>query len=380
MTDQNGRIHTQVAELLSAYIDDEVTAEERALVESHLATCTSCTHDMAALRQTVSLVGQLPYVPAPRPFTLRESDVRPARPARRAWWRLPWAQGLAAAAAILLCVVVVAGVYVLGQGGTVGVPAAPAPVAMQQAAPASEAPAEELPEEKSVVAEAERVVEAESVVETVVKETEDEAQPAAAAPPEPEKAADEVGLSQEDAPAEAAQAESEIAVAEEGEAPMDTLSDRAAADAALTPTASPAPASEAMPAAPAPTPSLQATLTLTPTLLEVEDLILVIESGVISASGRLPLPEGRKLKAELWQNGQPIEWAEPESQVLVIEVNGQFTLELQALAGIEDFDLLAVELVQYEIRIRPVDPPAPVEVRIPFDAHGPLTPPSTSSP
>jgi anti-sigma factor RsiW len=372
--EQNGRIHNQVAELLSAYIDDEVTTEERVLIESHLATCTSCTHDMAALRQTVSLVGQLPQVPAPRPFTLRESDVRPARPARRAWWRLPWAQGLAAATAMLVCVVVVAGVYLLGQGGMVGAPAAPAPVAMQQAAPAAEAPAEELSEEKAVAAEAE------TVVETVIKEAEKVAEPAAAPPPAPEKATDEVGLSQEDVPAEAVQSESEVAVAEEGEAPMDALSDRAAADTALTPTVLPAPASEAMPAAPAPTPSLQATLTLTPTLLEVEDLMLVIESGVISASGRLPLPEGRKLRAELWQDGQPIEWAEPESQVLVIEVNGQFTLKLQALAGIEDFDLPAVELVQYEIRIHPVDPPAPVEIRIPFDAHGPLTPPPTSSP
>ena len=379
MAEQNGRIHNQVAELLSAYIDDEVTSEERALVESHLATCTSCTHDIVALRRTVNLVGQLPQVPAPRPFTLRESDVRPVRPARRAWWQLPWARGLAAAAAMLMCVVFVAGVYLLGQGGMIGAPAAPAPVAMEQAAPAAEAPAEELQQEKAVVAEAEEVVEAEIVVETVVKEAEKVAEPAAA-PPAPEKTTDEVGPSQPELPAEAPQAESEVAVAEEGEVQMDTLSDRAAAGAALTPTTSPAPDSESMASSPAATPTLQATGTLTPTLLDVEDLIVVIEPGVIRASGRLALPEGRKLEAELWRDGQLIEWAEQESRVLLVKVNGQFALELQALAGIEDFDLFAVERVQYEIRMHPVDPPEPVEIRIPFDAYGPHTLPPTSSP
>ena len=381
MTEQNGRIHNQVAELLSAYIDDEVTAEERVLVESHLGTCTSCTHDMAALRQTVSLVGQLPQVPAPRPFTLRESDIRSARTARRrAWWRLPWVQGLAAAAAMLVCVVVVAGAYLLGQEGMISVPVQPAPVAMQQAAPAAEAPAEELSEEKAVVAEPERVVEAETVVETAIKEAEKIAEPAAVPPPALEKATGEVGLSQEDVPAEAVQAESEVAVAEEGEALMDTSSDRAAAGVALTPTVSPAPASEAMPAAPAPIPSLQATLTLTPTLLEVEDLMLEIEPGVIRASGRLPLPEGRKMLVVLWRDGQLIEWAALESQQLVIEADGQFFLEFQAQAEILDSDLFDVEPAHYELRIRPIEPPGPVEVRIPFDTYSPPPPAPTDSP
>jgi hypothetical protein len=250
---------------------------------------------------------------------------------------------------------------------------------MQQAAPAAEAPAEELSEEKAVMAEAERVIEAEAVVETVIKEAEKVAEPAAP-PPAPEKATDEVGLSREDMPAEAAQAESEVVVAEEGEALMDTSSDRAATGIALSPTASPAPAAEAMPAAPAPTPTLQATLTLTPTLLEVENLDLVIEPGVIRASGRLPLPEGRKILVVLWRDGQLVEWATLESQCLVIEADGQFFLEFQAQAEILDSDLFDVEPAYYELRIRPIEPPGPVEARIPFDTYSPPPPAPTDSP
>ena len=82
MSEPNGWIHNQVAELLSAYIDGEVTAAERGLVEAHLASCAVCGRDLATLRQTVALLGKLPQVAAPRPFTLRESDVQSLRPAR----------------------------------------------------------------------------------------------------------------------------------------------------------------------------------------------------------------------------------------------------------------------------------------------------------
>lgn len=379
MADQNGRIHNQVAELLSAYIDDEVSADERALVEAHLTTCTACARDLSTLRQTVALLEGLPQAAAPRPFTLRESDVWPARNTTRpAWWRLPWAQGLVGAAAVLLCVVVVGGVVLLGRGGVVGAPAAPVPVAMEALPSADEAANENIVVE-TVVVEAETVLEAEKEVQQAIEP--------AAPPPAPaaEETTAEFGVSGE-APEEAAPMEEKMA-ADEGETLLATPAARAASSAAPTlsatpapmptatpaplPTTAPAPAAEALPAAP-PSP--------TPTLLEVEDLDLEIETGVIRARGRLPLPEGRKLLAVLWQNGQPIEWATLESRRLVVEADGQFYLVLIAQAEVPDLDLFTAEPADYEIRIRPVDPPAPVEIRIPFDTYGPPPPAPTSTP
>jgi len=135
-------------DLLSPYLDGEVTAEERALVEQALAASTELRADLETMRQTVTLVAALPRVPAPRPFTLSAADVRAISPAPRKFFGLPsprlWMGSLAAAAAVLVCVVA---------GGMLffrGLPAAtPAP---EQAAyaPAAEKPAaapaaEELP-------------------------------------------------------------------------------------------------------------------------------------------------------------------------------------------------------------------------------------------
>ena len=376
--DQNGRIHNQVVELLSAYIDDEVSADERATVEAHLATCSACAQDLASLRQTVNLLGELPQVAAPRPFTVRESDIRPVPgPDRPAWWRLRWAQGLVGAAAMLLCVVVV-GVVLLGRGGMMGAPSEQQRVALE-AAPATVAGREEKAVEEAV--EAETIVEAEREVQSA-------AEPAAA-PPAPEAATGELGLAEE-APAEAPLLEEKAAadeaeifmatsppdrrMADEGAlmtSPLPSATPAATATPAPMATTAPAPAAEAIPA-PSASP--------TPTLLEAEDLNLEIEAGVIRVRGRLPLPEGRKLLAGLWRDGEPIEWATIESQQFVAETDGQFYLVLVAKAEIPDFDLFAAEPADYEIRIRPVDPPAPVEIRIPFDTWSPPAPPPTNEP
>jgi hypothetical protein len=378
VADQNGRVHSQVAELLSAYIDDEANADERALVEAHLATCAACAQDLTTLRGTVALVGQLPQVAAPRPFTLRESDVRAIRDtARPAWWRLPWTQGLVGAVAVLLCVVVVGGVVLLGRGGMVGAPAAPVPVAME-AGPAAKEAADERMVEETVVEEAETVLEAEEEVGQALDRAAPPSEPAA------EEDTAELEMAAE-APAEAAAEEAPVEekmATDGGEALMATQPARAASGISATPapmptatpapmaTTTPAPAAEAAPAAPSPT----------PILLEAEDLILEIEPGIIRARGRLPLPEGRTLLAVLWRDGQPIEWATIESRRLVVEADGGFYLVLLAQAEIPDLDLLAAEPAYYEIRIRPVDPPAPVEIRIPLDIHDtpPPTPTSTS--
>ncbi|MGQ9792587.1 MAG: zf-HC2 domain-containing protein [Anaerolineae bacterium] len=101
-------LHQQVAQLLSAYLDGQVDARERYLVEQHLSTCPVCRHDLESLRQTVRLLRQLPAVTPPHPFTLRPGWVAPTRPLIWRWlFGIP---GLATGLATLLCVITVAGV------------------------------------------------------------------------------------------------------------------------------------------------------------------------------------------------------------------------------------------------------------------------------
>ncbi|MDE3078158.1 MAG: zf-HC2 domain-containing protein, partial [Chloroflexota bacterium] len=59
-----------VTELLSPYLDGQVTAGERRQVERHLAACASCREELGSLRQVVALVRQLPQQPLPHSFTL----------------------------------------------------------------------------------------------------------------------------------------------------------------------------------------------------------------------------------------------------------------------------------------------------------------------
>ncbi len=92
--------HEGVEELLSAYIDGELSIEEATLVEKHLRECSACTQDLETLRQTVNLVRQLPAVSPRRSFTISHLVV-PERP----WaWRYVYLRGATALAALLLIV------------------------------------------------------------------------------------------------------------------------------------------------------------------------------------------------------------------------------------------------------------------------------------
>jgi uncharacterized membrane protein YgcG len=101
--DSNKQFHLP-DELLSAYLDGEVTAQERARVASHLATCASCRESLQSLRDTVTLVKALPRMPVPRAFTLTEEMVglRPTR--ARTPWIAVYLRGMSAVAALLLIV------------------------------------------------------------------------------------------------------------------------------------------------------------------------------------------------------------------------------------------------------------------------------------
>jgi hypothetical protein len=357
VTEHNHQIHQQVADLLSAYIDDQVTADERILVEAHLGTCAECSRDLAMLRQTVTLLKRLPQVAAPRPFTLREADVTPERPSRPVWWRLPWVQGLAAAAAVFACVVAVGGGLLLGRLGSMAVPAAPAPLAYQatsaEEAPAQEAAGEAEPEMEAPLEEAREAVPTSVTEETAAAEK--------AAPAEP--AADEVGGMAE-------QEEAEMPAA--APPPQPTASPQEMAEAeGMLPTSSPA-AAPLLESDRAATPTaVPEALALNVAELDVEDVSIEIEPGLIQVSGRLPLSEGRLLAAGLWRDEELTDWSVPNDEPIEVQSGGQFSLRLQKDPAAQDYDLFSIEPADYEIRLYTVDAFGPAEARIPFDTYGP---------
>jgi len=57
-------------EQLSAYLDGQVSSEERTQWDSHLQTCEQCRQGLASLRQTVALLHALPQPALPRSFVL----------------------------------------------------------------------------------------------------------------------------------------------------------------------------------------------------------------------------------------------------------------------------------------------------------------------
>jgi len=95
-------------ELLSAYLDDELTPLEQSQVEAHLASCASCRADLDDEREIRSAVRGLPAVDPPSGFyerILRDGPSDPAQPEKRRF-RFGLANLLATAAAWLLVLVV----------------------------------------------------------------------------------------------------------------------------------------------------------------------------------------------------------------------------------------------------------------------------------
>jgi hypothetical protein len=88
-------------ELLSSYIDGELSDAERMAVETRLNAEDDLRRELASLRQTVALVNQLPKLKAPRNFTLE----KPVIESRTIPFPMTAAfSALSAAAAVLLLV------------------------------------------------------------------------------------------------------------------------------------------------------------------------------------------------------------------------------------------------------------------------------------
>ena len=98
------RKHTRLRELLSAYIDGEVSASESLEVQEHLATCEACSEEMETLRFTVDLLSELPQLEPMRSYAI-ETPPEPAPSVGR----FTWTARLATSAAALLLLALLAG-------------------------------------------------------------------------------------------------------------------------------------------------------------------------------------------------------------------------------------------------------------------------------
>lgn len=124
-------------ELLSAYLDGELSDYERHVLEQRLARESDLRRALDDLRATVRLVSALPRLKAPRSFALDPAIYG----ARVRWWRrwlasgaaLQWSGALGAAASVILITLGLA----LGSGGTAPDYQAAAPAPATSAAPAA---------------------------------------------------------------------------------------------------------------------------------------------------------------------------------------------------------------------------------------------------
>lgn len=140
---QSNHAHSDI-ELLSAYIDDEVTPQEAARVERHLQSCRTCVEELESLRWTVGLLREVPPVPVLRSFAIRQIDIEPERARRR--FTLPdWlfnSLQWATVATAVLTILLFSADMLLGLSQPASAPRAVQAPAVEQPAPSEAQPPE----------------------------------------------------------------------------------------------------------------------------------------------------------------------------------------------------------------------------------------------
>jgi Putative zinc-finger len=94
----------KVRGLLSEYIDNSLSSEDKSFIELHLQTCDDCSKELESLRVTVQLLHRVPEVPVPRSFTVTVPERKRERalaPAGLRWLR-PATAIIAVALVVLL--------------------------------------------------------------------------------------------------------------------------------------------------------------------------------------------------------------------------------------------------------------------------------------
>jgi anti-sigma factor RsiW len=171
--------HGYAEERLSAYLDGELSPQERQAVSQHLSACHACQWQLDTLRQTVQWTRELPTIPVPRVFTIPAS-VQPVPAPRQRRSVVPLLQGATAFIALLFVVVVASdfaltGVLPSGSGPVLG---------PQLEAAVEQAPADFLLDQEPEVVEKEVVRESEVAAKESVAEAAQAAAPQAALPAE----------------------------------------------------------------------------------------------------------------------------------------------------------------------------------------------------
>jgi negative regulator of sigma E activity len=98
--------HTEL-ELLSAYLDGELDAGERARLDAHVPACAECSETLQGLRATLTDLGTLPepVLGEQESWALRSAILRARRASTRRQ-RFAWASGAAAAAVVAVVAIV----------------------------------------------------------------------------------------------------------------------------------------------------------------------------------------------------------------------------------------------------------------------------------
>jgi hypothetical protein len=132
----------EIRELFSARVDDALSADERARLDAHLATCPECPREWQSFERSVALVRRIEPARAPAGFVERVLAARP-----RPWYRrlgrgllLPWAVKLPLEAAAIVLVAGLAILIVQGSPGLQQAARAPVPRAPVGTPPAAPPP------------------------------------------------------------------------------------------------------------------------------------------------------------------------------------------------------------------------------------------------
>jgi predicted anti-sigma-YlaC factor YlaD len=99
--------------LLSAYIDGEVTEEEKRLVEAHLNACDACQTTMTEFSRLHTFYSELERQEAPAGFRQQVTQSLEARPRMLLTWRWPRMVYVVSCALFVLVSGVLIGSYIL---------------------------------------------------------------------------------------------------------------------------------------------------------------------------------------------------------------------------------------------------------------------------
>lgn len=116
-------------ELLSAYLDGQLSEKERAQLEARLASDEVLQNELRALRRTVAMVRDLPRLPVPRNFILPQAIATAKRPVAPARFRTagfaPWLKAAAALVGVFAVVTCASMLIYLAGGRPAATPPPP---------------------------------------------------------------------------------------------------------------------------------------------------------------------------------------------------------------------------------------------------------------